>query len=270
MLCSAGGSLSLLPPGENRRRYLRSRETKEKGADEESSQAGDRLPWFGADKDDLLRPESMPKALRVNEDIGSGNGRFLRIAARNGQIDIVKDLLDQGFNISTTGNSSGPLSGQPTPIEVAAAAGHSDIVELFLDRGANLGKVLQLAVRNQEQAVIRLLLDKRPHISIDKSIEQNWNRYNRRRLSGESAIALAVEWNFPHILEVLLDHANKRSNPEIGLGMVVAARKGNLPLLRSILKGFQLMGVQEGDSLTNEYYAFVEATYEAALNRDMM
>lgn len=274
MLCSAGASLSLLPSkDENFTRRPRFQNEEDPGsphaeagmldkAEELRSRFDGRLPLLDLDEDNTQQLVSLK-----NHDIGHGNGRYLRMAARNGLVTVVKDLLDKGFNINTTGNSSGPRSGQSTPIEVASAAGQVQVVELLLKRGANVGEALSYAVRNEHLEVIELLLRECPDIPVDEPVDKSRPSYFR----SESAIAVAIEWNLTRILGILLDHARNTSKLAIGEGLVVAAKNGNKVFLCSILSGVELADLDHEDALVHEHYnAFVHATKRAAVNRDMV
>jgi hypothetical protein len=59
-------------------------------------------------------------------------GFFLRYAAQEGLIPLVKFLLDMGVDINTTSDSL------DTPLIMASRWGHLDTVELLIQRGANL------------------------------------------------------------------------------------------------------------------------------------
>ena len=286
MYCSAGGGLSLLPKPQFHVCHRCRHRANGKDADQSDGEAGrgeapghsgskfnGRLPWLELDQQGLQTPESFPNSrLAGNRDISIGNGRFLRIAARHGYIDIINRLLDQGFDINTTGNYTGPSSGQSTPIEVAAASGQTGVVKLFLNKGAKVGNALSYAVRNQNVGVIQLLLQDFPEIPLDEPAYKTWTNYFSNRYSrySKSAISVAVVWNLPHVLEILVNHAKQRGHAVIGQGLVTAAREQHPDLLRSILSGFRLANhLDNSPTASEQYVAFSEAAKQAAHNRDV-
>ncbi|CAI7676561.1 unnamed protein product [Penicillium discolor] len=125
-------------------------------------------PWLAIEEENGLG-----RVVEKDYNIGHGNGRFLRIAARKGLVDTVNILLDQGFNINTTGNYSGPSSGQPTPIEVAAEAGQFEVVIILLKSGAEVRQAISYAVRNKDTRMIRLILNERSETPLDWPQIQN-------------------------------------------------------------------------------------------------
>ena len=147
-----------------------------------------RLPWLELGGD-ALRPISPPN---VNDDIR--NGRHLRLAAKNGFVDILKYLLDQGNDINI--HEYSPDFGNSTPIEVAATAGQTHAVQFLLNREAKVGIALTNAVINQDTAQVQLFLRERPDISVDKlSILPTYSPPHPK-----SAIAFAIELVPAHMI----------------------------------------------------------------------
>lgn len=93
----------------------------------------------------------------------SGCATPLYTAAARGDVQAVKELIDNGANVN---ESFGPASSNP--LSVASSVGHSDIVRLLLDKGAHLEQTsgnmgwtaLSDAAYHGNVAIVNLLLDK--------------------------------------------------------------------------------------------------------------
>ncbi|RMJ27936.1 ankyrin repeat protein [Aspergillus sp. HF37] len=258
---SRGGTRSLLPSSTRLFAcYAYDSRTHDKASEGEacditSSKFDGRLPWLELAKEDAL----------TQDYFWTENDDFLGNAIRHGYGDIIENLLAQGFDVNTTGNMMGPKSGQLTPIEVAAAAGQAYVVELLLSKGARVGRALSYAVRNQHLQIIRLLLQERPDLPVDEPVCQDHTDYYDYCGSSESAISVAVAWNFPDILDLLVGHARINSSLAVGQGLVQAAKKRDLNLCRLILRGFT-----DSDATLPEHYdALLQATRQAAHKQDM-
>lgn len=97
-----------------------------------------------------------------------GCGTALTTAARTGDVNKVKTLLDQGANVH-----EGPPNFLPALME-ASREGHSDVVKILLDRGAdvnmNFGSrtALAFAAQGRHENTVKLLLER--GADIDKTI----------------------------------------------------------------------------------------------------
>ncbi len=68
--------------------------------------------------------------MRANK---SGQMELLHFAARDGELDLVRSLLDSGADVNQRAEN------RWTPLHFAAERGHVFVVELLLDRGADVG-----------------------------------------------------------------------------------------------------------------------------------
>lgn len=285
-LCSMGGGLSLLPSRDSDYyRYIYAGSDNVEGSEDDedsednvtsddsekeipanesaidmSPKRNTTSPWLAIEEE-----HGLGRTVKTDYDIGHGNGRFLRIAARKGLVDTVNVLIDQGFNINTTGNYSGPSSGKSTPIEVAAEAGRFEIVAVLLKRGAEVGQALSYAVRNEDTRMIRLILNERPETPLD------WPQILNARgdyVQTVTPIVVAVACKRSRFLKILLAHAKHTSQPIIGYGLIMAARKGNMRYMRSILSDFQLKELGDVTSLARQQYdTFVLVSQIAAMRK---
>ncbi|XP_033748170.1 uncharacterized protein LOC117333139 isoform X2 [Pecten maximus] len=110
----------------------------------------------------------------------SEKGEALGKAAKNGDVDIVKMLLEKGADP----NKGGALM-------YAAEEGHKHIVTLLIDKGADIKKwdVLAYAARNGHKDVVSLLLDKGSDVT------------------GSDALGTAALYGYIDIVSMLLDRA---------------------------------------------------------------
>jgi ankyrin repeat protein len=85
--------------------------------------------------------------------------RPLWLAARNGDIEVVKLLLNKGAKANETNGSDS----DPTALHIAARNGHHRVVELLLEHGADLAVRNKFgdtaAARSKDSRVLGLLLD---------------------------------------------------------------------------------------------------------------
>lgn len=107
----------------------------------------------------------------VTASVHAGPGRDLRMAARHGDLETVKLLLEDGVNPNATGKRGG------TPLIKAAKGNHIEIVQLLLSYGAN---PLQ---RNQKGRSAIDVAERNDHRYIADTLKQTLN---------EQAVTLAV------------------------------------------------------------------------------
>ncbi|MBX3708541.1 MAG: ankyrin repeat domain-containing protein [Gammaproteobacteria bacterium] len=113
------------------------------------------------------------KLLKCNIDVNIGdNGRTaLLIAAENGQLEVIKALLeDEHINVNLTTNEN------KTPLYIAAEFGHLDVIRMLLaDKRVNVNEVatednqtaLFIAAQEGHHEVVKALLeDERIHVNI--------------------------------------------------------------------------------------------------------
>ncbi|KAJ5837197.1 hypothetical protein N7447_003223 [Penicillium robsamsonii] len=289
MLCSAGGGLSLLPSadkGYDYHIYAVSDEGEDEQGTEDYDDSENNSTSDHSEKEIVAnesatnmspKPDTSSPWLPIEEehdpgmkiakdsDIGYGNGRLLRIAARKGLVHTINVLIDLGFNINTTGNYSGPSSGQSTPIEVAAEAGQFEVVVVLLRMGAEVRQALSFAVRNEDTRMIRLILNEHPETPLD------WPPLRNKRgnyVRPVTPIVVAAAWKRTRSLRMLLAHAKQHFQAIIGHGLIMAARKGNLSYMRSILSDFQLKESDDVTSLARQQHdTFVLVSKIAAMRK---
>ncbi|KAI4349248.1 hypothetical protein L6164_009861 [Bauhinia variegata] len=143
-----------------------------------------------------------------------------QIAAKNGDLEILKVLIEAIPELSMTVDQS-----NTTALHTAAAQGHIEVVNFLLDKGSNFvtiaksnGKTaLHSAARYGHVEVIKALLSREPELAmrIDKK--------------GQTALHMAVKGQNLKLVEELL-----KSNPSL---TNVVDTKGNTPLHIAARKG---------------------------------
>jgi hypothetical protein len=107
----------------------------------------------------LAQPDAAGTGRPFVRDVLSKSPLPLIIAARNGQISLVRILLERGANVNLRDQET-----EVTPLIVAAQNGHLQVVDLLLEKGAEVnardknGKTaLREALRNRHEDVVKAL-----------------------------------------------------------------------------------------------------------------
>jgi ankyrin repeat protein len=181
-------------------------------------------------------------------DTGDSLHTPLREAVKEGYLDIVKLLLNEGTNI----NFPAPYdAGRRTLLQTAAAHGHVEIVKYLLDKGANVNGLaerdggrtaLQAASELGHVEIINLLLKNGANVNSPAAYTNGW-----------TALQAAVEREHLDAIKILLDsgaNVNGSAGAEGGkTALQAAARCGNLEIVKILLASgadVDADGAQEG------------------------
>ena len=147
-------------------------------------------------------------------------------AARNGNIKIVRLLLDKGADVNAKDRSG------KTAMILAAKNGHADIVRLLLDKGADVNAkadddttALMQAAEKGNVDVVRALLEKGADVNV-------------RRLDGSTALMYAAKNDNVDAVRVLLDNGadvNATINSEGTTALIQSAINGYADVVRALL-----------------------------------
>ncbi|KAL9296658.1 hypothetical protein ACSQ67_022554 [Phaseolus vulgaris] len=161
----------------------------------------------------------------------------LHIAAKQGDLDIVKILMETHSELSMTVDLS-----NTTALHTAALQGHTEIVKFLLEAGSSLATIarsngktaLHSAARNGHVEVVKALLEKEPAVA------------TRTDKKGQTALHMAVKGQNLAVVEELI-----KADPST-INMV--DNKGNTPLHITTRKSRAqivklLLGQTETDSL---------------------
>ncbi|XP_057781666.1 ankyrin repeat-containing protein At5g02620-like [Salvia miltiorrhiza] len=153
----------------------------------------------------------------------------LHIAAKQGDLEVVKVLMEAHPELSMTVDSS-----NTTALHTAATQGHIEIVEYFLESESNLAAIaksngktaLHSAARNGHVRVVDALLDKEPGIT------------TRTDKKGQTALHMAVKGQNVEVVEKLIAADPSTINMVDTKGntaLHIAARKGRAQIVKMLL-----------------------------------
>ena len=113
-------------------------------------------------------------------------------AARAGDVERTRELLDKGLNVDTEGFYS------DRALRIASSYGHCDVIEALLNRGArtddNIAELaLRDAISNRHACAVQLLLEG----GVDPNANYYW---------GGTPLMRAAETSDTQIIELLLQH----------------------------------------------------------------
>ncbi len=118
-------------------------------------------------------------------------------AAREGHLDVVRNMLDKGVDINTKDGWDS------TPMMYAAANGHTDIVALLLERGVNINSTSRLertplmwAANRGQDGTVKFLIEKGADIA-------------SKDRGGKTALMLAVERNNQSTAELIRSYIDR-------------------------------------------------------------
>jgi ankyrin repeat protein len=226
------------------------KELKEQFACKKKSKRGPHSKTHRKGNEEQQTPERMRKILGSNIDLDRRKDLLL-IAVQKDLLEVVHELLDQGFDINSRGESHPNDSPQPTPIEEAVILGRVSIIELLLDRDAGVERGLQYAVVHQNERAIRLFLQKRPKVDV------------------EASLSLAVEKGYPKIAQIMMDHMSVLSDFNLGSALATAVKVNSIPMIEMLLGDIELHDLPDYSPHSKEYYAFKQSIEQAAESRNI-
>ena len=94
----------------------------------------------------------------ANEQLPLGR-RPLMLAARSGNVDAVRALLDDGADVNASEDERGT-----TALMQAADQGHADVVDVLIEHGANVAIASTPVVRDARTAALGKSDDPRPRV----------------------------------------------------------------------------------------------------------
>lgn len=179
---------------------------------------------------DHLQEDRLPRPTDVALDFSIRYGSTpLMLAAALGDLASVRALAEAGASVNSMDLAQAEADTYyhtrgDTPLSLASGNGHAAVVDYLLSRGAKIEyqglSALSRAIENKQEAVVRLLLNQKPSLDF-------------RDPNGETPLTLAIRFNQPAIVQLLLDAGAKNS----GLPLFpAAAERSDTFLLDSLLK----------------------------------
>ena len=151
-------------------------------------------------------------------------------AARDGNIEAVKQHLAAGTDVNAKDEISGQAVHGATPLHYAAARGRNKIVELLIAKGADVNTKtefgetpLHYAATKDEQEVIEQLIAKGADINAKAGKGKN---------QGTTPLDYAIMWEHTAIADLLRKHGGKSGTED---SIHVAAALGNIEAIKQHL-----------------------------------
>ncbi|XVF55351.1 hypothetical protein PTKIN_Ptkin06aG0030400 [Pterospermum kingtungense] len=151
------------------------------------------------------------------------------IAAKQGDLEILKILMEANLDLSMTFNSS-----NTTAVHTAASQGYTEVVNFLLEKGSNVlaiaksnGKTaLHSAARNGHLEIVKALLSKEPGIT------------TRTDKKGQTALHMAVKGQSVEVVDELIKSDPSLINMTDAKGntaLHIGTRKGRIQIVQHLL-----------------------------------
>jgi len=173
----------------------------------------------------------------------------LRIAIRNGDIEIVKMLLHRGANIDPVNMFA------VTPLHSAVESKNMEIVELLLNQGANVNArdfssstPLLLAAEEGSEEIVKLLLKHGACVN---------SAYTSAYREGDTALCLAVKGRHEKVVQLLLEcGANVDGKDKFGKTVLhTAVENDNIEIVKMLIDRGANVGAKDTYGDTVLHYA---------------
>ncbi|KAK8743892.1 hypothetical protein OTU49_000897 [Cherax quadricarinatus] len=186
---------------------------------------------------DLVK-ELLEQGAESNATRHTGTGALF-FAAQGGFLDIVTLLLDQGCKINQASKDGG------TALIVAAQCGHMDVVIELLRRGADPHSAMK------DRATAVFVASQNGHTSVVRTLLNAGAKANVRRVDGASPLWIASQMGHQGVVRLLLNHG---VNPDVtrhdgATPLFKAAHKGHVEVVHELLPFKPCLGLlKNGES----------------------
>jgi len=148
-------------------------------------------------------------------------------AARRGNLNSVKALLNQGVNVDLRNHEN------MTPLMYAARGGHSNVIRLLLNKGANAKARLNSVNRNA-----LIFAAEKGHANSVRALLRHSN-LSVKNANGRSALTAALNYGHPEIVRMLVRAGARPNNATfeyIANNNSMRNLLGNMTIRRAIAK----------------------------------
>jgi ankyrin repeat protein len=167
--------------------------------------------------------------------------RPLAVAARYGQLGVVRLLMERGAEMSARGKSGS------TALHWAAGRGHEEVVSFLLEQGA------QPNIANESKKTPLMLACEKGHLGGVQALAQHLGgqRLDKKSRFGKTALHFAAEWGHEEVVKFLLGQGAQASSSDVeGIApLMLACKGGHMGIVRLLV---QHMGGQGLDSASKE------------------
>jgi hypothetical protein len=186
-----------------------------------------------------------PRKTRRRRQRG-GNNNQLYTASENGNVELVKKLLEQGDDVNKVNNNG------ETPLYIASRNGHIEVVKILLAAGADINKA------NNNGATPLLIASQNGHIEVVKVLLKAGADINKANNKGKSPIDVAsllsslLVLGYDDILTLLKTYKIYKNIENIGEKNIEKNSKSNV-LLDDITNGKNMVNFH-GEYDYGRYY----------------
>ena len=181
-------------------------------------------------------------------------------AAREGDLEAVRRLLDRGADVNEADDDGG------TPLFIASMYGYKEVCKLLLERGANVDQAkdtgetpLYRASREGYADICKLLLDR------GANVNQANNRYPPREAFEDTPLIIATERNHINVCKVLLDRGANVNQASVIYGdtpLCVASMEGHADICELLLDRGANVNQADQDGATPMWHAAEHNRYK--------
>lgn len=167
---------------------------------------------------------------------GKYGDTLLHHACKNNYPEIMKYLISNNADIDAMNNSG------ETPLHIACTLGKLDIIQLLVENKANIN-----AQNNRDETPLHYAC-RGNHLEIVQYLIEQGADVNKEGLYSDSVLQLAEDYRHESIVSFLILHG--ATNNEGRSGLLLACHKGNLEIIKSLVKKGCDINIQDSNGDT--------------------
>ncbi|KAJ7759534.1 ankyrin repeat-containing domain protein [Mycena metata] len=150
----------------------------------------------------------------------------LSVASQNGQLDVVKFLIERGADVNAS-NKDGYTS-----LYLASERGHLGVVEFLIEHGADVN------ARNKDGYTSLHLVSRDGHLDIVKFLIEHGADINASTEGGYTSLSMASENGHLEVVKFLIEHgADINASDKYGrTSLSIASRDGHLDVVKFLIE----------------------------------